>query len=298
MSYHEHHHLVDPARDGKTSVWRLVSACVFILLFGYFLTGIVLEVALAIADNAGVIGFVDDVFSGATPQAMLLLLGSFGVWIFAIWIALHAVHERALRPVLGPQLCSHALKVFTLVGLVQLVVAVLPPWNGGMPNGMEYVVNLPFGRWLLLLPLSLIAVLIQVSAEEILFRGYLQQQLAAKWRSPLIWMVVPSALFGLGHYDSEAGSNAWLFVIWAMIFGLLMADLTARAGSLGPAIAVHFVTNVVAMVFVGVPDNLDGLALYAYPFGLEDEDTIRSLLPLDFAFLIVSWLAARLALRR
>jgi uncharacterized protein len=154
-------------------------------------------------------------------------------------------------------------------------------------------------RWLLLLPLSLLAVLVQVSAEEIVFRGYVQQQLAARFNSPLIWMVLPSALFALGHYlPAEAGENALMVALWAGVFGILMADLTARSGSLGPAIAVHLWNNVSAILIVSLPDDLSGLALYLTPFSMDDAAAIRTWLPVDFALMLVSWLAARLAIRR
>ncbi|MFC6636344.1 CPBP family intramembrane glutamic endopeptidase [Sulfitobacter sediminilitoris] len=142
-------------------------------------------------------------------------------------------------------------------------------------------------------------VLVQVSAEEIVFRGYVQQQLAARFKSPMIWMVLPSVLFALGHYlPDTAGENALIIAIWAGVFGILMADLTARSGSLGPAIAVHFWNNVSAMLIVSLPDELSGLALYLSPFSMEDTEALQAWLPVDFAMMFVLWLAARVAIRR
>jgi len=133
----------------------------------------------------------------------------------------------------------------------------------------------------------------------VLFRGYLQQQLAARFSHPLIWMFLPSALFGLAHYGPDTyGANAWLVVIWAGIFGALAADLTARSGTLGPAIALHFATNVSALLLVAPQGEMSGLALFQYSFPAHDEAAIRALLPIDFAAMMVGWLAARLALRR
>ena len=77
-----------------------------------------------------------------------------------------------------------------------------------------------------------------------------------------------------------------------------MADLTARSGSLGPAIAVHFCNNVSAILVVSLPDDLSGLALYLTPFGMQDTDALAAWLPVDFAMMLVFWLAARLAIRR
>jgi membrane protease YdiL (CAAX protease family) len=183
------------------------------------------------------------------------------------------------------------------VALIALgvLVALLPPWD----MGGSYVANLSFGRWMVLLPLSLAGVLVQVGAEELVFRGYVQQQLAARFRSPLIWMLLPSALFAAGHYlPASAGDNALMIALWAGVFGLLMADLTARSGSLGPAIAVHFWNNVTAILIVSLPDEMSGLSLYLAPFGMSDTEAVRAWLPVDFALMFVSWLAARVAIRR
>ena len=88
-----------------------------------------------------------------------------------------------------------------------------------------------------------------------------------------------------------------MIALWAVMFGILMADLTARAGTLGPAIAVHFFNNVSAMVLVATPDQMSGLALYVLPFGVADEAQMAEWLPVDFAYMFVSWLAARFAIR-
>lgn len=298
MTYPAHHHLVDPARAGRNSIGHILAGIALIWVLGYLLSAMAFEAALTWANGRGFVDLRDDLFTGATPEAMYILLFSFGVWPIAIWAALRLVHQRGFAPVFGATLWPQFVNVTKALLVLNLALLLMPPWNFSLPDDMSIAANLPFGRWLLLLPVSLVAVMVQVGSEEVLFRGYLQQQLAARWRSPVVWMVLPSLLFGLGHYDSEAGANAWLLVLWAFVFGVLMADLTARAGSLGPAIAVHFVNNTLAMLLIGVPDSLDGLALYSYPVGLEDEMLIRSLLPIDFMVMFVSWLTARLVLRR
>jgi membrane protease YdiL (CAAX protease family) len=179
--------------------------------------------------------------------------------------------------------------------MLAVVVMVLPPYG----IGGALILNLSFGLWAVLLPLSLVAVFVQISAEEVFFRGYLQQQLGARFRSPLVWMLLPSILFAFGHYQPlEAGQNAVMITIWAGLFGLLMADLTARSGTIGPAIAVHFMNNVAALLLTSLPDSLGGLSLFHTPFGMEDTEQLRAWLPVDFAMMIVMWLAARVALRR
>ncbi|WP_299966430.1 CPBP family intramembrane glutamic endopeptidase [uncultured Roseobacter sp.] len=294
-AYRAHRALSDPARE-KAEIWRLLIGLVLVAGVALLCNQVFYETLLSwqgdgAADLAGAL------LRGDTPVAMYLLLFSFGFMVVGVAVALRVAHHRGLGGVFGDlSLCvSQFRDVLIVLVVVNLVIFALPPWGMGAP--LEP--NLAPGLWALLLPLSLLAVLVQVSTEEVLFRGYIQQQLAARFRSPLIWMIVPAALFGAGHYmPAEVGSNAGLIALWATVFGLLMADLTARSGTIGPAIAVHFANNVTAIVLISVPDQLSGLALYHSPFALGDEAAVRAWLPVDFGFMLVSWLAARLAIRR
>ncbi|AXI55885.1 hypothetical protein SuNHUV7_21740 (plasmid) [Pseudoseohaeicola sp. NH-UV-7] len=296
LSYARHEWLVAPAR-AQSELWRLVlglalGAFVMTGLNILFLTGV--ETAMP-PEKMG--DFLEGMQTATTPLTALVSLASFGFMTAGVCAAAFVMHGRAPSGLIGPWRIAHADFWAVLKALVILnaVILILPPWGMDQP----LVPNLPVGTWVALLPLSLAVVLIQTSAEEILFRGYVQQQLAARFKSPWIWMVLPSALFGLAHYvPAETGANAGLIALWAACFGLLMADLTARSGTLGPAIAVHFVTNVSALLFTSLPDTLSGLSLYTVPFSMADEAALRVWLPVDFAIMIVSWLAARLALRR
>ena len=235
--------------------------------------------------------------SGSTQLSALVLLFSFSFLIAGVVVALKVAHTRGFLAVFGDFaiLRSQFWAVMITLLLVNGAIFLLPPWDLGAP----LTANVPAARWLLVLPFAVLAVLVQVTAEELLFRGYVQQQLAARFRSPIIWIIVPAVLFGLGHYmPNEAGDNARLIVVWSIVFGILMADLTARAGTLGPAIAVHFVNNFLAIVVVSSPDVLSGLSLYISPYSLSDTEELRAWMPVEFAMTIVSWLAARLAIRR
>nr|WP_256471739.1 CPBP family intramembrane glutamic endopeptidase [Oceanicola sp. 502str15] len=150
---------------------------------------------------------------------------------------------------------------------------------------------------MLYLPLGLAAVAVQAGTEEVFFRGYLTQQIAAGSRvGNFAWMAVPAILFAMLHWTSSAGDNAIWFCLWALAFGLAAADLTARAGNLGPALALHIVNNAVALLGVAVPGPVAGLALYHTPFAA-DAGVVPGLMPLEFGLLFVAWLAARVAIR-
>ena len=240
---------------------------------------------------------IDDLDRATTPTTMYLLLFQFvAIWL-AVGITCVFVHKRGFSSIFGglPNVAEQFGRVLAILIAVGIAVIILPPWG----DDVGYVQARPVSQWLVMLPLSLLALLIQTGAEEVLFRGYLQQQLAARFRSPLIWMLIPSTLFALGHYaPGTGGDNALTIAIWAGVFGILTADITARAGTLGPAMAMHFINNLSAMLIVSFPDQMSGLSLYHTPFAMADADTVAQWLPVDFAFMLVMWLAARLAIRR
>lgn len=293
--YPAHEALVAPARKAP-QIWRLVMGLVLIaavyLICNRLIFTLVRQTAGSDAD-----GFFAALANGTTPLAMLALLGSFGFITLGVAVAAWLAHARGFLSVLGDPgvLRRQFARVFVALLLLHVAVALLPPWS----MGPTLELNMAPGLWLLLLPFTLLAILIQVTAEEVLFRGYLQQHLAARFGSPLAWMVLPAALFGAGHYmPVAAGENAFLIALWAGVFGVLMADLTARAGTLGPAFAVHFLNNLTAIAIVSLPGELSGLALFLAPFSLADTAEFRAWLPVDFAMMFLMWLAARLALRR
>lgn len=291
-AYRAHERLVAPGRAGA-ALWRLLAGVGLIAVITFGLNAALQALLFAVAPAA----WLADFATGTLPGPLLILLGSFACVIVGVMVAARQLQRRAPMGMIGPLglAAVQFWRVLRLLAVFGAVVLILPPYDMGGP----LVPNLAPGRWLLLLPLSLSGVLIQASAEEILFRGYLQQALAARFSSPLVWIAVPSALFALGHYTpSQAGENAVLIALWAGLFGVLMADLTARAGTLGPAIAVHFFNNVTALLIVAVPESMNGLSLFILPFGMADTDVMRGWLMVDFAQMAVAWLVARIAIRR
>jgi len=295
MRYDAHERLVAPARATAQPLLLLVGLVMMALIFVALNLGYSIVHSTLIGPEAWQ-DLSRELANGSTPRAVLINLFLFVLLIVALSAALRALHNRSLLSVIGP--LPLAIRQFRQVGLAVLalyaVVNLLPSGETMTPTA-----NLAPGTWLMLLPLALLALLIQTGAEELVFRGYLQSQLAARFSHPLVWLLVPSILFALLHFDpSMHGDNTWLVIGWAALFGLAAADLTARAGTLGPAIALHLINNLSALVLVAPEGNFDGLALYTFPFALDDKAAIWAWVPVDTMMLFCSWLAARLALRR
>ncbi|WP_323784342.1 type II CAAX endopeptidase family protein [Thalassovita sp.] len=293
--YSAHETFIQPARP-RAELWRLAVGLFMAMVIYIGLIWAMQALALAVLSDEGYFLFNLHTRNGRTPVGALYLLTSFGFLTVALAAVAQQLHRRNPLSLLGPPALAlrQGWAVFKAVALLYLALSVLPPYDL-LPDG---AVQRAVGQWAMLLPVALPALLIQTSAEELLFRGYLQQQLAARFTSRWVWMLVPAVLFGLMHYRADAGANTWILVSWAAAFSIAASDLTARAGTLGPAIALHFISNAIAILLVSQDDALSGLALFSAPVDMADPDALRPLLLLDLGVLFISWLAARLALRR
>lgn len=292
--YAPHDAFVAPARP-RCELWRLVPAGAIIVatyLGLLFLLGAYLTQSYGPL-IAGAI--LQRMARGDSPGAMLLLLWSFLGLAAGPMLAARLIHGRAAGTLFGPaprRVLADLIAVALPVTGLQILLLPLVSGAADLQPGLG------FTTFLACLPFALAGLLIQTGAEEILFRGYLQQQLAARFAHPAVWMGLPSALFALGHYlPADYGANAWAVALWAGIFGLLAADLTARTGTLGAAIGLHFASNFGALLLVGIEGHLDGLALWTRALDMADPAAAGPALAVDLGIMAVSWLLARLALR-
>jgi membrane protease YdiL (CAAX protease family) len=295
MPYAAFEILVAPAR-AQSEPWRLVVA-VLAIVAGYLALNLAyfggLQQVLG-AEGWRLLG--SEMANGETPRAVLLMLFNFATLLVSMTVVIFAFYGRGILSFVGP--LPLALRDFTRV-LAHLAVLNLVLWVMPWPGSVAPQPNTDIVTWIGWLPLALAAILLQSATEELGFRGFLQAQIGARFSSPLMWMVLPSVLFALLHADPQTfGSNTWIVMLWAGVFGVLAADLTARAGNLGPAMALHLMNNVSAMLVFALAGHWDGLALQVLPVDPADTAAFRPLILLEGAAMFVSWLAARLAIRR
>ena len=291
MTYPKLEQFVAPAK-ARSEVWRTVLGTlgIAVLYVGLLQIGLY---ALAMAfPGIAFMQIVTEMASGSTPRGMAALFLTFVPMVLGVGFVTRRLHTRPLRSLLGTGAATQFRRaVLPLLALAFLVFPI-----GLTDEQVAHSTGL--GTVLAWLPLAMPLLLLQVGAEELVFRGYLLQQLGARSQNPLLWMVLPSALFGALHYSSaDFGPNAIWLTIWATIFGCFAADLTARSGSLGPALALHFATNFSGMVLIGQYGNLDGLALYTLVIDVTDFSMLAPYLALDFVAMGVSWLLIRLVMR-
>jgi len=282
---------VAPAR-ARPAVWRLLLGLAIVvaaqaLAFGALVGGIWV---LAGPDAVGT--WLAKLAVASTPATMLTVLALFAPPLLGVVIAARLLNRRGVCSLLGPRVLRDAVRGAGVTLAVFTPLLALA-WATGATRP-----NLPPGIWAALLPLTVLGVAVQTLTEETLFRGYILQQLAARFRSPLVWAGLPAAIFGLLHLDpSSLGAAAWPMAAMAALFGLVAADLTARSGGLGLAWGVHLANNLVGLSVMATQGGLTGLALRVTTQSRADlADAPWMVLPGALPFLL-AWLILRRGLR-
>jgi len=257
---------VDAARE-RSALWRIAVSMILILLVWAFATVAVFFVG-AFLTQLGPGGpvivdpgtFVHDFL--ASPAGVVTALSSFIGMTAGVFLAVRWVHRRPFGTVLG---ASRRLAwgdfwrglVASLLASALAEVPVLLIDPSISRSGID------LGTWLLwFLPTALL-LFVQVSAEELAFRGYLLQSLAARFKSPLIWALLPLLLFTALHWNAQSAlsmSAAMLFAIAA--FAATATALVVKTGNLGAGIGAHLGLNMFGILVVSHVSWLSGVALF------------------------------------
>ncbi len=132
------------------------------------------------------------------------------------------------------------------LGVGALLLAVGYTWLAGT------LVGGASGLTSVTLVLGMLVIAVQVAAEELLFRGWLQPQIAAVIGTPGAVMLVAAvfaALHGLG------GATGGLAVLNLMLGGMMFGLIAARSGGIAGAIAAHWGWNAGEQLLFGLDPN-------------------------------------------
>ena len=282
---------VAPAR-ARPQLWRLLLG---LIVIGLCWAGTTLGAFALLGVASGLTGtdfglLRAELAAGDSPLLTLILLFTFA-GLFGGTILAARIHGR--RP--GSLIGRDQFRPF-LMGLA--VVFAVTLLGGLVPSSLDIVPNLEPSRFLVFLLPALLALLLQTGAEEVAFRGYLQTQLAARFRSPVLWLFLPGLLFGAMHWNpAEFGPNAPHVVAATTLVGWLAADLTRVSGGIGAAWGLHFANNAGGILAVGTPGPLGGLAAFRH-LTPGDDPALGPLMLVQIGFLVLAWLILRLWLAR
>ncbi len=242
-------------------IWRLLLGLLLILFTYLGLSALMLAGMFLATEPTGVQPLLGMVSGASRPMPTLVLLLSFaGLGLGAV-VAAAACHFRGPGTLFGP--FDEMLRAFVIAAVISvlflgvftaLAFALDPPHD-----------NLPLDVWLRYLPFAVSAVLLQTASEELVFRAYLPQQLAARFSARAVWMGLPAMVFAVLHYDPEFGAVSWLIVATVFVFALIASDLVVQTGNLGAAMGLHFANNLFALLIVSMDGTITSLSLFVIP---------------------------------
>lgn len=273
----------------RPELWRLICGLTTVVLVTFvWATALLAALAnLSGPQSLGEIGRFEGPTATVVFVAVIVGLG-LGTWLAGLFW-----HRRGLASLVGR--ASRTVRDFTIAALITWSLAAAL-WLVSLPFSAPLEPNLPLRDWLRWLPLALFVILLQTGSEEILFRGYLQSQLAARFKRTWVWLLVPALSFGVLHYLPGSGAASGLvYVLVTTLFGLLAGDLTARTGSIGAAWGVHFANNCIAILLIVHLGAVSGLGLYSAGT-IEDALVLSPVLAFDLILLFTVWLLTRRAL--
>jgi membrane protease YdiL (CAAX protease family) len=239
---------VAPVRPPR--VWTVFVAYVAVVLGMLAVVVVILLVALAahvvrdpglLHDPAAIRAAVGAALSSSGVQ-IAFLTATAAVPVAVALVAGRLSPEPArTRLSLGPSRLGPGAIAVAVLGCV----AISSTFDAGFGAlGLEQTGSIArFGRVLVGLSPSALALMLLAGgiagpiAEELFFRGYVQNRLCRRWGA---WtgVLASAALFGLMHMD-------WIHTPSAFLIGAYLGWLVHRSGSIRPAIAAHAVNNVV-----------------------------------------------------
>ena len=265
--------------------WLGLFGTILLTAVGFIIASALVLLLLRSLDPEGINAIMEGGSTGGTPLSLIGLLSSFLGGILGLWIGVGLILRRPLWVVTWSTLSdvwSGFWKYALGYGVIIIAFGLIAVAFGSV------VPNTPLNVWLLWAGPVLLLILIQVSAEELLFRGFIQRVLYDWTTNRLVWMVIPSLAFGLLHYQpSIMGPNAPLLIIATFVFGLLAAELTYRTGSIGPAIGIHLMNNANAFLFIELDSGIGGMGLFKTTFSVTDVETLRASLLQGIGFYVV-----------
>ncbi|MEM1275751.1 MAG: CPBP family intramembrane glutamic endopeptidase [Pseudomonadota bacterium] len=248
----------------RVTLWRVLLGLVLVvaLWIAASVIGLMIPMVVSVIQGDGQVTEILEnmsdglILSTVAPevQSLLILLTFLGLWL-GVWAAARLFHRRGIASVLtarGRWSWGHFWLGFGVAGGFSIAMMILSLATGMVALPTQF--NLfAWGLWIL--PLF-VAVFIQAGGEEVLFRGYIQQQMAARFRNPIAWLILPSLLFGVIHGGTDWQGLAYIAITGTI--GIVTALTVWRTGSLAAAIGLHTGNNFAVFVVIG-PEGLPNI---------------------------------------
>ncbi|HMN58957.1 MAG TPA: alpha/beta fold hydrolase [Anaerolinea sp.] len=198
-----------------------------------------------------------DVLSIApAPLVLAVTLLPFGAVHLILWVSLRFLHRRPPASLYNPGRVFR-WRLLWLSGAAWLLLSALVDGVQYLLKPELYRFSFDPGRFWPYLPVALLLLPLQTSAEELVFRGYLPQAFGLRARSLWLPLLLPALLFGLLHIaNPEVATYGFLTTMPLYLgIGLILSWITLRSQGLEMAFGLHLANNLYSGLVTGLPNG-------------------------------------------
>lgn len=250
---------LERALDGQNQFWKYLLTFFASLLAGNIIGSIPLFVLITYKTmtSDGAISPNPDNMADLTAYgisgnlSLILLMLPMVTGLLVAVLLLKPLHKRSFTEVVNGTNIFRWNRFF--VGFaVWFVLYALYFGISYLLNPEIYVLQLQWESFIPLIVISLLIIPFQTAFEELLFRGYLAQGLAAWTKNRWLVILVPSVLFGLLHSANPEVKEFgfWLAIPQYVFFGMIFGLISILDDGIESAIGIHASNNIFASIFI------------------------------------------------
>lgn len=255
------------------------------LLLPSVIAPLVLGIAAAFRHPEDVSTYFVDALAYHFPEGVLATHLGLGSMILIAWALIRYAHHVGFEWTASVQ-PGMRWRYLLICVVMAAVVLNLILWLGPEARAMQW--QEPQPQWYVFLAVIAFTAPLQAAAEEIFFRGYLQQTIGSATGQAWLGVLGASLVFAFMH-----GSQNEALFLHRLGFGLIAGALVLATGGLEAAIAVHIVNNLMAFGYATITG---GVAATAAVRAITWTSAVTALAGFGACALLAWWLGRRMNL--
>jgi len=235
---------IQQAYKGKNQIWRVIITVLVVM--SPFLLNIIFYVVFPEL-------FQESLESNSSIHSNFSLLTSlvtFAFFLGLLFIFVKLTHQRSITSLITSRKKTDWKRVFFAFSFWFIISSVMLflDWYSSPES---FIWNFDLYPFIGLVVISLLFMPLQTSFEELLFRGYLMQQVGIIIKNRWFPLIFTSSLFGLMHgFNPEVEKLGWSIMVYYIGTGLFLGIITLMDEGTELSLGFHAANNIVAAVFI------------------------------------------------
>ncbi|QZL01257.1 CPBP family intramembrane metalloprotease [Flavobacterium psychrophilum] len=181
---------------------------------------------------------------------LFLLLFSFLVALYAIYLVLKFLHKQSLLDIITFRKKIDWKRIFfafSIWGIFQIITTIISYYTA--PE--DFVLNFKPLQFAILAVIAIVMIPIQTSVEELIFRGYLMQGFGLLAKNRWFPLLMTSLIFGLLHLGNpEVAKMGYITMVYYISTGLFLGILVLMDDGLELSLGFHAANNLFTALLV------------------------------------------------